>query len=612
MLLTDCSTRRFARLSPPRLLAVLLGLGLAGAAWSMQPAAGNRTAGATAAQEDSTDRVIVKYRNAGNVQALDTATLTKAQVAGNRAGVRVTHQRSRGNGDHVLQLSKRLSLSQARALAENLRLGDGNIEYAEPDRIVRPQMVPNDPSYSSQWDLYEATAGINAPAAWDLSTGAGVTVAVIDTGYRPHADLAANVVAGYDFIATTAVSNDGTGRDADPSDPGDWTAANECYSGSLASNSSWHGTHVAGTIAAATNNGAGVSGIAHGAKVMPVRVLGKCGGYTSDIADGIIWASGGTVTGIPTTATPARVINMSLGGSGACDSTMQAAINSARSRGTVVVVAAGNSNADAAAFFPASCAGVITVAAVGRTGGKASYSNYGAAVDVAAPGGDSGAGILSTLNAGTSAPGADAYAAYMGTSMATPHVAAVAALMLAQNPALTPDQVESLLKSSARAFPATCSQCGSGIIDAAAAVTAAMGVNTIVVTPTPTPTPTVTAVAEVENNNSLTRAQVVSANPAQVSGSISAASDVDFYKVSIAGGKTLTATLTPPTTANYDLYAYSSSGVLLAWSRNGTGAADTVTLINAGSGAATVYLRVTYYSGTKGSTAGKYTLNLTQ
>jgi serine protease len=208
-------------------------------------------------------------------------------------------------------------------------------------------------------------------------------------------------VGGYDFISDAAIANDGGGRDADATDPGDWTAANECAAGEPASNSSWHGTHVAGTIAAKTNNGVGVAGVAYNAKIVPVRVLGKCGGYTSDIADAIIWASGGTVTGVPANANVAKVINMSLGGGGACDTTTQNAINSARSRGTVIIVAAGNENQNASNSNPANCAGVVAVAATGKTGGRASYSNYGTVVDVAAPGGDGSYSILSTLNAGT-------------------------------------------------------------------------------------------------------------------------------------------------------------------------------------------------------------------
>jgi serine protease len=597
-----------------RLLTLAMSLGLGSAAWAVQPppAAGNAATAAASEMPELTDRVIVKYRNAANASQVDPATLAKAQMAGNRSGVRLSHQRARGDGNHVLRMDKRLTVDQARTLAQAIQSGDSNVEYAEPDRIMRIQLVPNDPSYASQWHYYETAGGLTAPTAWDKSTGAGITVAVIDTGYRPHADLVANIVPGYDFIGDTFVSNDGNGRDADALDPGDAVAANECGGTHAAQSSSWHGTHVAGTIAAVTNNAVGVAGVAYGAKVMPVRVLGKCGGYTSDIADAITWASGGTVSGVTATATPARVLNLSLGGSGACDTTTQTAINGARSRGTVVVVAAGNSNANAANYSPASCAGVITVAAVGRTGGRAYYSNYGASVEVAAPGGDmstgSTNGVLSTLNTGTSAPGADSYAYYQGTSMATPHVAGVVALMLAKNSALTPDQVDTMLKSTARAFPATCSQCGAGIVNASAAVDAAMGT---VVTPQP---PTTTTVAETTaNNNSRTAAQAITPNPALVNGSISSKTDTDYFKVTLAAGKTLTATLTPPATGDYDLYAYNSAGTLVASSRKLAGIVDSVTVNNKSTTtAATVYVQVKYYSGVSGTTAGKYKLGLSQ
>jgi serine protease len=232
---------------------------------------------------------------------------------------------------------------------------------------------------------------------------------------------------------------------------------------------------VSGTIAARTNNGSGVAGVAYNARVLPVRVLGRCGGYTSDIADGLAWASGAAVPGVPTNPNPARVANLSLGGSGPCGTAMQNAINTARTRGMVVVVAAGNERQNAANSSPANCTGVVVVAATTRAGGRASYSNFGAIVDVAAPGGSTGNGngVLSTLNTGTTTPGNDTYAYYQGTSMATPHVAGVAALMLSVNPALTPAQVETTLRNTTRAFPATCSQCGTGIVNARAAVVAA-------------------------------------------------------------------------------------------------------------------------------------------
>jgi serine protease len=567
---------------------------------------------------EHTDRMIVRYRNATATAVLDTNALMSARVAGNRVGIQVTHERRSSDGAHVLRISKRLTLATARQMAADIRAGDANVEYAEPDRLLQAQWTPTDSQYAQQWDLFEATAGMNMPAAWDKSTGTGVVVAVLDTGIRPHADLKANLLAGYDFINTAPIANDGGGRDADPADAGDWATAGTCYSGSPASNSSWHGTHVAGTIAAVTNNGSGIAGVAPGARVLPLRVLGRCGGYTSDIADAIIWASGGTVAGVPANPTPARVINLSLGGSGACDVTTQRAIDSARSRGTVVVVAAGNSNADAANFSPASCAGVIAVASVGRTGGKASYSNYGNAVTLAAPGGDSGAGILSTLNAGTTTPGADAYASYMGTSMATPHVAGVAALMLARNPTLTPDDIATRLKSSARAFPATCNLCGAGLVDASAAIDAAGGGTTAPAptptpSPTPAPTPTVTAVAEVENNNSLATAQAIATNPALVRGTLAKASDTDYFRVRVGAGKTLAVTLQASlVTANHDLYVYGPTGSLMLTSRNRAGLPEAVMLRNAGATEVTVSLRVVHVSGGSGATHGLYTLSLAQ
>jgi serine protease len=209
--------------------------------------------------------------------------------------------------------------------------------------------------------------------------------------------------------------------------------------------------------------------VAFGAKVMPVRVLGKCGGYTSDIADAIVWASGGTVSGVPANPYPAEVINMSLGGSGSCSTTYQNAINGAVSRGTTVVVAAGNDAANVSTAVPANCPNVIAVAATTSARAKASYSNYGTGVDISAP----GSSILSTLNSGTTVPASATYASYNGTSMATPHVAGVVALMQSVAPTpLTPAQVESIIKSTAASF--SCSQgCGAGLLDANAAVTAA-------------------------------------------------------------------------------------------------------------------------------------------
>ncbi|TFW30771.1 S8 family serine peptidase [Massilia horti] len=463
-----------------------------------------------------TDRLIVKYKDSipAGKEAAKVAPISDTRQAmidrsGQQFGVRLQVLHSIATGAHVFKLDRKMPLDQVRALAADLMARDPQVEYAEPDRIMKALFIPNDPLFDEQWHYFEPIGGLDLPAAWDTSTGDGINVAVVDTGYRPHVDLAGQILQGYDFISDPFMANDGGGRDSDATDPGDWTLAGQCGPGAPAQdqNSSWHGTHVTGTIAALTNNSIGVAGVAFDAKIVPVRVLGRCGGYTSDIADGIIWASGGTVSGVPANANTAQVINMSLGGSGPCDSTTQNAINSALSRSTIVVVAAGNSNADASNTTPASCAGVITVGATNRSGSKASYSNFGVMVALAAPGGDSGTGegVLSTFNTGLTTPGADTYAFDIGTSMATPHVSGTVALMLSVNPYLNPAEVASLLKSSARPFPGTCYQCGAGIVDAAAAVAA--------VTSTLPPTRN-----EVEPNNSMATANSVTASGTVVYG----------------------------------------------------------------------------------------------
>ncbi|WP_439862244.1 S8 family peptidase [Pseudomonas sp. MBLB4136] len=414
----------------------------------------------------SYDRFIVKYRGGSSEQANSNLRAQALTQAGQRRGVTVAHVRRTALGADVIRSARKLARAEAAALLQELA-ANPNVEYVEVDALLQPVFTPNDSRYNEQWHYYEPTGGINLPTAWDRSTGSGVVVAVLDTGITSHPDLNGNLVAGYDMIADTTVANDGNGRDADPSDPGDWTSG-QC---GTPRNSSWHGTHVAGTVAALTNNTEGVAGVAYNAKIMPVRVLGTCGGYTSDIADGIIWASGGNVSGVPLTSTPAQVINMSLGGTGSCSQTTQNAINSAVSRGTTVVVAAGNSNIDAGSFTPANCNSVITVAASTRSGARSSFSNYGSVVDIAAP----GSSILSTLNSGTTTPGSASYAYYSGTSMAAPHVAGVVALMQA-TARKTPAQVESTLKSSSRPLAVACAEgCGSGLVDARAAVDAQLG-----------------------------------------------------------------------------------------------------------------------------------------
>ncbi len=370
-----------------------------------------------------------------------------------------------------------------------------------PDIQAFPLIDPIDPLYASQWDMHAPTSGkegaANVSPTWGTTTGAGVVVAVIDTGQTNHPDLIANMPEGWgvDMIENSATARDGDGRDMNPTDEGDWA----WYP------SSWHGTHVAGTIGAAQND-IGISGIAPNVSIQHVRVLGAGGGSFNDIIDGIRWAAGLTTSwdgrpwsafGLTDNAHPADVINMSLGGGSACWATLQDAISQARAAGTVVVTAAGNSFRDAANFTPANCNDTVTVAAVGRVGGLANYSNFGSSIDIAAPGGDMSrdSGILSTIATGANTLTGYSYTNYQGTSMAAPHVAGVAALVASLHPTWGPSQIEAAIYAGARPFPAdtlrpcvTTSetptgsqhQCGVGLLDAVGALN--MGQPTIAIT----------------------------------------------------------------------------------------------------------------------------------
>ncbi|MCB2018528.1 MAG: S8 family peptidase, partial [Hydrogenophaga sp.] len=394
--------------------------------------------------------IIIKYRQGAGVtkglgaqyagQNAAGLGFAKASEAANRRGVSLLFDKSLVTGGHLLRLSAALPPDQLRQMIEEIAK-DPAVEYAEPDSIRRAALAPNDPYYSYQWHLQAATGGIQMPAAWDLATGNGVRVAYVDTGSTSHPDLTPNLIGGYDFISDPWTANDGNGRDSDPSDAGDGVTAYESYwyCGDAYQEfpASWHGTGVAGIVGALTNNGVGVSSVAFGAKVVPVRVLGRCGGLVSDIAEGAIWAAGGAVPGVPANPYPAKVINLSLAYRDACSATEQAAIDTIRGLGAVVVVAAGNHSESSTLYAPANCRGVITVGATAANGGKADFSNFGATVGLSAP----GVSVLSTANFGYWTPGTADYGYWDGTSMSAPQVAGVAALMLQQNPGLTPDQV---------------------------------------------------------------------------------------------------------------------------------------------------------------------------
>ena len=365
----------------------------------------------------------------------------------------------------------RYTVSRAAALRST-----PGVRYAEPNYICRAHAEPDDTHYNLQWH-YEL---MHLPEAWNLTVGSSsVIVAVIDTGEREHPDLVGRLGGGYDFISSATNAGDGDGQDSDPTDPGDESNPD--------GTSSFHGTHVAGTIGAATDNGQGVAGVTWLSVIMHLRALGRQGGTISDIADAVRYAarlSNGTGA-LPSQR--AHIINMSLGGAGYTQ-TMQDAIDAARGQGVVIFASAGN---EASSFpsYPAAHQGVISISAVDMNGNLAPYSNYGTTIDLAAPGGDLSVdrdgdnypdGVLSTLYDDSVSPADPIYAFYQGTSMAAPHAAGVAALMLAVDPTLTPDQLETILRNTAddRGDLGRDDAYGHGLIDAHAAVLATLGTAT--------------------------------------------------------------------------------------------------------------------------------------
>jgi hypothetical protein len=430
----------------------------------------------------ATDQFIVGIHGGAGIGSEAAATSEVARMAAGRVGIAAQNVKGTAGGAQVVKTSRPLPAAEAEAFLAALRAAPG-VAYAEPDIKMYPASelpsdaeAPNDPGYPAQWNLWDRTAGLRIPGAWKVNRGEGTVVAVVDTGITSHSELDSRVLPGYDMIIDAASARDGDGRDANPQDEGDWFTAELCGMGGEDGMSSWHGTHVAGTIAAVANNNDGIAGVAPEAWLLPVRALGACGGYESDVADSIIWAAGGQVAGLPVNPNPARVINLSVGGDGPCSAMMQNAINAANKAGAAVVVAAGNANRPASGMSPANCKKVITVAAAGPTGARASYSNYGDDVDVTAPGGDMTSqfteGILSTSNFGATTPGLEAYAFMQGTSMATPHVAGIAALLMSEKgSSYTPKMVEERLESTARRLPVDCPEdCGHGLVDAAKAL----------------------------------------------------------------------------------------------------------------------------------------------
>ena len=438
---------------------------------------------ASAAAHAAGPRLIVQFRD-DDVEAAFSPITRVAHMA-RETGIDGRYVRRMANGTHLVELDAGVDASAA-AKAAMVR---GGAKIAVPDRRLKPALVPNDTYASKQWYLTNSEVSVSAYGAWDITTGSSsVVVAVVDTGILAHPDLAGRVLPGYDFISDIDTSNDGDGRDADASDPGDWVSQADLDSGKfpgcVKEDSSWHGTAVAGIVAANGNNAFSVAGMDWGARILPVRALGKCGGYFSDIFDAIAWAAGFTVPGVPANPTPAQVVNLSLGGTDSVpcsaedDALLAQLLSTAGLR--AIVAAAGNQRGDANLNFPSSCPSTISVTATSNTGDRTTYSNYGTSVDIAAPGGDRGglAGLIYVLsNFGETVPDAYAIAAGGGTSFAAPMVSGVASLMLSVAPGLSPQELRSIILSTKKPFPTsskcTFTSCGRGIVNAQAAVAAA-------------------------------------------------------------------------------------------------------------------------------------------
>ena len=445
------------------LLAVLLAVSGGAQALATPPASsGDATA----------ERFIVRLRTLPGAPSYEPAPQRVAALAA-RHGLGLADARHIVAGMHLLRVAPRANEGTAQTLAR-LR-ADPEIEYAEVDERRHVLRTPDDSLFNDQWYLQSSQpSAVNAVAAWDLTSGSpGVVIADLDTGVRfDHPDLrnskANRLLPGYDMISTVAVANDGGGRDADASDPGDWLTAADAktqqFSGCTVGNSSWHGTRVAGILGALTDNTQGVAGMSWQGWIEPVRVLGKCGGYDSDIIAAMGWAAGFAVTGVPANPYPARIINMSLGAAGGCPQSYQDIVDQLVGAGVLVVVAGGNEGGPVDS--PANCIGVAGIAGLRQVGTKVGYSSLGPEIALAAPAGNcvnTGPGepclfsIVTTTNTGTTGPASntytDEYNFNVGTSFSAPIVAGIAGLMVAVNGNLTPDQLIARLQKSSQPFP---------------------------------------------------------------------------------------------------------------------------------------------------------------
>jgi|GEM_PF-1408767 len=420
--------------------------------------------------------------------------------------VPLTFQRAMAMGAFVFAFDQPLTMQAFNALQRQLETLDV-VEALYPDLLQMPERIPRAaPFYYYQWSLRPANAysdslknsvlGMDVERAWDLTTGSSdMTIAVLDSGLAdPHPFDPSRVLPGYDFITDSGRARDGDGRDDNPTDMGDHRLEGECPHDSKARRSSWHGTAVASLIANDGDESTGIAGIDWQARLLPVRVLGKCGGATSDIIDGMLWAAGYSVPGVPDNPNRARILNMSLGVTlestkmATCNPLYQIAFNMIHARDILVVSSAGNDSTDMARHSPAHCDGPLAVSAVDYMGELASYSNWNkdGGIFIAAPGGDVSkhdgwSGIPATKDRGSTEPTGE-LAQYFtsGTSMAAAQVSGVASLVWSIDPEQRAEVITAILSETVQPFgPDTRCEvewplCGPGIIDAWAAVQGAM------------------------------------------------------------------------------------------------------------------------------------------
>jgi serine protease len=481
---------------------------------------------ASARAADITDQIIVKWRNSSATTVTAKSATQRSSKLTTTAGVALQHKRNGWGQTEVYKLDRTMDKGELQSVLDRLN-ADPEVEYAVADGRRFAQAMPSDPLFADQWYLKSVEiSATRADQAWDITTGSSnIVVAVLDTGVRPqHPDLAGpgKLLPGYDFIAEPVYANDGDGRDADPTDAGDWLTASDrtgllanCDTGA----SSWHGTRVSSLIAATTDEGNGMAGLGWNTSILPVRVLGRCGGRDSDIIAAMAWAAGLPVDGAPVNPNPAKIINLSLGGDGACSAAYQAVMSQITDRGVLVVASVGN--AGVSVGTPANCNGVLGVSGLRQAGTKVGYSSLGPGADIGAPAGNcvnivannfytaqspclfqiksatdlglttaTGPGYTQQVSSNTDGSGPN-----FGTSFSAPLVSGAAALLYAVNSRLSPAQYSAVLMGTANPFPTssttttnicrvpngvtqgdecicTTATCGAGMLNTFAAVSA--------------------------------------------------------------------------------------------------------------------------------------------